>query len=75
MGKTSSKEEVIIAQAGNSGSNAQGEANRLSMRDTIEITFGVIMIVAVLWVLYGKCKKKFEKKIRKEMQKSMATIV
>ena len=75
MGKTSSKEEVIIAQAGNSGSTAQGETNRLSIRDIIEITFGVIMIAAVIWVLYGKCKKKFEKKIRKELQRSMPTIV
>lgn len=69
MGGTQSKEEVIIAQAGNSG----GQTNKtefFSLKTIIEITVIIIAVIITILYCYGRCKKGLLKKVRREIRAS-----
>lgn len=70
MGTSESKEEVIIAQAGNGN-----DAKIFESPSTAEI-LGIIAFFIVILLLIAQCwsiyKKRLTKKIRKDLSKSMA---
>lgn len=75
MGKSQSKEEVIIAQAGNSGgeSTKVGSGN-FSMGEVcsiiaIVLSLGVFIYLMVQWIM-----KRIQKKIRTEIRRSQELI-
>lgn len=72
MGSSQTKEEVIIAQAGNSG-NAKGQTH-FSIMDVGFFTVAAVVLVIILLFCYGKCKKKLERKIREEISRSREEV-
>lgn len=79
MGAKNSKEEIIIAQAGNSGgqtTNAKTDGQQ--MYNAAEI-LGIIAFVAVLMLIAFACcfctKRKLEQKIRREISRSRSSMI
>lgn len=76
MGSTESKEEVIIAQAGNSG-GATTDGTNFGSFSVAEI-LGIIAFIGVLLIVVAYCwgiyKKRLTNKIRKELRKSTEQI-
>lgn len=71
MGSSQSKEEVIISQAGNSGSVTNGMFNGVSLGQQILIIVLGGLIVAIIMVFcWFQVKKMLEKKIRREITRS-----
>lgn len=75
MGTTESKEEVIIAQAGNSGGASNG--TNFGSFNVAEI-LGITAFIGILLLVIAYCcriyKKKLTKKIRRELSKSTEQI-
>ena len=85
MGGSQSKpQEIIIAQAGNSGGQTNTPTTNASPRGIGEIlgitAFGLVVFLLVILVIRGCCvyKKRMEKRIaqsvRREMQKSSKAL-
>lgn len=68
MGSSQSKEEVIISQAGNSG--GQTNALQFGIKEVLEIIVVIVCMGVIVGCCYVKCRKWFEKKIRREIIKS-----
>lgn len=66
------REEVIIAQAGNSG----GTSNNItfSISELMGIMAFVIVMILILLVIFRLCRKRLEKKIRAELRRSQEII-
>lgn len=75
MGSSQSKEEVVIAQAGNGGGQTTPASVAAISTSEILSVIGFIMgmMAAILWTV-RRCKKAFEKKIREEVGRSRETI-
>lgn len=73
MGGKESKEEVIIAQAGNSGGQTN-ETNKFSAKTIVEIVFMILAVLIVLFYLYNKCKKHMTKKIQEQIRASQELV-
>lgn len=67
MGSSQTKEEVIVA--GNSGGQT-ATLGTWPAKNIIEIVVIILGVVVVLLYCYGKCRKRFEKKIRAEIRAS-----
>lgn len=82
MGKNQSKEEkkddeIVIAQAGNvnvSESNNSGSSFAFTTKEIVEIVFIIAAIGVILYFVGLKCKKTLEKKIRREISRSQASL-
>ncbi len=76
MGKTQSKEEVIIAQSGNSGGvTADGHnANGIAAMDILKLVSCTLLIVGLVWSCCRRSKKALELKIRREITRSQELI-
>lgn len=75
MGTTQSKEEVIIAQAGNSGGQTNGVSfNAMGVKEIMEMVMIIICIIIILVYCHGKCKKQLEKKVRREIVRSQELV-
>lgn len=74
MGSSQTKEEVIIAQAGNSGGNTVGTGNGSLIKIAIEIAVMIICCIIMMVYCFGKCKKRLEKKIRAEITRSQEIV-
>ena len=76
MGKTVSKEEIVIAQAGNSGGattgaeNGKGKNYGYSLLEVCAIVGGMLSVVAVGIWLWRRSRKALERKIRMEIRRS-----
>lgn len=73
MGTSQSKEEVIIAQAGNSG----GQTNKtdfLSIQHMVEIAFLVLGVIAIVAYCLRKCKKLLRKSIQEQIRASQELV-
>lgn len=78
-GNTNSKEvreEIVIAQSGNSGgqTNSPQQNGSISSRDILETGVIIVAVAVIILYLYGRCKKKFEKKIRREITASQELV-
>lgn len=74
MGSSQSKEEVVIAQAGNGGGQTTPAVAAISTSEILSVIgFIMGMMAAILWTV-RRCKKAFEKKIREEVGRSRETI-
>jgi hypothetical protein len=69
MGKTQSKEEVIIAQAGNSGGETNGQSG-FTTKNIMEIVSMLLVLIIIGTYIYEKCKKKLAKKINRQIRAS-----
>lgn len=79
MGKNQSKEvkeEIIIAQAGNSGGSTttQSQSNGVSRWEVAALLIATIIVLGVLFYCYRKVKKNLEKKIRTEIRRSQEFV-
>lgn len=78
MGENQSKEEIIIAQSGNSGGNTnkanQNESEGYTLPEILGIVAIVVVLLAGLIYLKNKLKKMIEKKIRKEITMSQEIV-
>lgn len=74
MGKTQSKEEIIIAQAGNSGGVSAFNGENLH-RDVLLVILCLVVLVAGIYYVRRKCKKYVEGKIRAEIARSRLSMV
>lgn len=64
MGKTQSKDQVIIAQGGSSTSEVENQLSRLSITQIAVLTiFGIIII----YFMYTKCNARTKRWIGKQM--------
>lgn len=67
MGKQQSKEEIIIAQAGNSGGQTN-EANQNkgasfgSIQDVLTVIVLILMVLFLGWLIFIRCKKSMDGK-------------
>lgn len=73
MGSSQSKEEVIIAQTGNSGTTTTISLD-WQIKDFLNVAFIILIIFFTIWKLIQCCKKKIEKKIRLEVVRSREQI-
>lgn len=73
MGAKNSKEEVIIAQAGNSGGQTN-DTNIFSAKTIVEIVFMIVAVLIVVLYLYSKCKKQLNKKIQAQIRASQELV-
>ncbi len=65
------KEEVIIAQAGNSGGITDTTSQAVtSTRDVLVLIVLGLAIIGIGILCYIRCKKQLERKIRREISKS-----
>ena len=76
MGKTVSKEEkdIIIAQAGNSGGQTNGDLDNGTANKLIVITFVMVLLIvlcAAAALLTRMCRKHIEKKIRVQIRREL----
>lgn len=70
MGKNQSKEEIFIAQAGNSG-----EATiDFFLKNYMEIIVRALVVLTLLVAFYKYCKKRLEKKIRREISRNQELV-
>lgn len=67
-GTESKKEEVIIAQAGNSGGQTNGAS--FSTKDILFIVVFVIVMLILLSILWERCNRKIDTKIKREVSRS-----
>lgn len=74
MGSSQTKEELVIAQAGNTGSNAIESGSGLSSKIIIEMVASILGCITVIVYCFGKCKKRLEKKIRAEITRSQEIV-
>lgn len=78
MGKTWSKEEIVIAQAGNSGGQSLDAENKghhgYSTTEVLAIVAFILAIAILLFLGYRKMKQLIEKKIRMEIRRSQELI-
>lgn len=76
MGAKQSKEEIIIAQAGNSGgvTNSVDSVGHLTLWQGIGLVFFGIVMVFVILYCYGCAKKRVESKIRREIRRSQELV-
>lgn len=76
MGGRSSKEEVIIAQAGNSGgaTNDVTQKQPLTIAETAGIASTCLFIALLIYIVYRLVTRAIERKIRKELSKSKAEL-
>lgn len=72
MGAKESKEEVIIAQAGNSGgaTNDVSQKQPLTAIETTGIVSTCLLVALIIYLTYRYLLRAFEKKIHKELSKS-----
>jgi hypothetical protein len=68
MGTNQSKEEVILAQAGNSGGTS------ISTREACGIVVLVIAMLAIVAIGVSWCNKALKRRIRKEIARSMEEV-
>lgn len=73
-GNTISKEEekIIIPQA-NGVSNATQE-DGFSFRDYMEMVFGAMVVMGIIIYVYKMCKRRLDKKIRREITASSSML-
>lgn len=76
MGKTQSKEEVIITQAGNSGgTTAEGNSGHgYSLLEVCGIVTAMLIVAAIIVWCCRRSKKALEKKIRLEVMRSQEQL-
>jgi hypothetical protein len=74
MGTNQSKEEVIISQAGNSGSTSGGVTKPLSVGEIMGIVAFCLDVVAIILFIAYRVKKSMEQKIRKEIRRGQELI-
>lgn len=75
MGKNQSKEEIIIAQAGNSG----GQTTTTSMgewtfKEILCIGVLILAVLAIMAYMMARCKKQLQQTIRREIALSRETV-
>lgn len=76
MGSTQSKEEVIIAQAGNSGgiTNKTASSPSWTVKEIAEIVVLIMAIIVIFWFCVIRCKAMLRKKIREEISRSREQV-
>lgn len=79
MGKNQSKdvkEEIIIAQAGNSGGSttSQSQTNGVSLLEVIALLIATVVLLGILGYCFNKIKKNIERKIRLEIRRSQELV-
>lgn len=75
MGSSQSKEEVIIAQAGNSGGVKNNvESSSWSIKEIAELVVLMMAIIVIFWFCVSRCKATIRKKIREEISKSREQV-
>lgn len=72
MGSNSSKEEkeVIITQAGNSGGISTNIQGKFSLVEICVFILVIFMVLVLGYFIWNYCKKRLEKKIRREVTRS-----
>lgn len=70
MGTNQSKEEVIIAQAGNSGGSTAGIEKIGLVRDVIGLVLVVLILCTLLWYWYKRCYQNMKEKARRSVSRS-----
>lgn len=73
MGKTQSKEEVIIAQNANGAASASTIQHHTQKLEIIEILIGVavfLLMVALIYHIIKKCNKHFVRTIQRELNRN-----
>lgn len=73
MGKNQSKEEIVIAQAGNSGGQTS-DIDKFTIKNWLEVAVVVLALGVIIAYLYGKCRKRIHKKIRDEIRASQQLV-
>lgn len=71
MGSSQSKEEIIVAQAGNSGGVTGSLVNLSTTQEALLLIIGSFIIVAIIICSYRRGKKAFERKMRREISRSL----
>lgn len=76
MGAKQSKEEIVIAQAGNSGGSttSQENAKGVSYLELAAVLIGTLLIVGIAGYCYLRARKNFRATIRREIRKSQELI-
>lgn len=71
MGKSQSKEEIIIAQTGNNGTGANLSFGHMDLG--IAVLVSIIIVIIIVWA-YRRWRKNLSKAIRKEITRSTANL-
>ena len=78
MGKTVSKEEIVIAQSGNSGGATteaeNGKNYGYSLLEVCAIVSGMLSVVAIGIWFWRRSRKALERKIRIEIRRSQELV-
>lgn len=76
MGASKSKEEVIIAQAGNSGGQTnEGQVKSgVGIKEVLEIILAILVLAAICMYFWNQCRKNLKKRIRRELARSQEQI-
>jgi len=76
MGKTQSKEEIIIAQAGNSGgaTNEATQGTGWSTKDIMSVIVLVLASVVIGWYIVNRCRTYMMRKMRAEIARSREQV-
>lgn len=76
MGAKQSKEEIVIAQAGNSGGSTTSQENSkgVSHLELAAVLIGALLIVGIAGYCYLQARKKFRATIRREIRKSQELV-
>jgi len=80
MGGSQSREEIIVAQAGNSGGISQSASQKqptseLSVYEILGTVSFAVNLLFVVYFIYYVMKKKLEQKVYKEVRRSSENIV
>lgn len=73
MGNNQAKEEIIIAQAGNSGGTT-ATASVWNLTDILVITIFILVLMVIIGFCIKKCKSALETKIRREINRSRELV-
>lgn len=78
MGKSVSKEQVVIAQNANgeaSASTSQYHGEKLAIIEILIAVSVIILVLAVIYYIFKKCNKHFVRTIQRELNSNnIATI-
>lgn len=72
MGKSQSKEEIVIAQAGNSG--GQTTSQGVSLWEVVILLSVAIFVLIIIAYCYQQIKKNLTRKIRREIIRSQELV-
>lgn len=68
------KEEIVIAQSGNSGGTTAAATGNFSGTTILEMVMLVLGVMIIGYFCYERCKANWEKKIRREIGRSQQLV-